>query len=124
MTTYASLQDAAAATGGTYAVISAVCKGKAIASGKHNGERLTWRFLEDARKMSPEEIASVVREAQTRMKPYKKVQCLTTGVCYQSAAEASQATGVSVGMVRSCCQRPGTLSIDMHGNRLAWAYCS
>lgn len=109
--------------------ISECCSGTHYSAGIINNERLVWVYYEDYIKMTDEEKAQRIFQAQNRMKGgnhfgAKSVICLTTNEIFSTAAEAakyyntdnSSIGKVCKGRLKTCGKHP------LSGAKLQWAY--
>lgn len=86
-------------------LISRCCHGKAHSTGTLNGEPLKWMFLEEYKKLSPNQIKEILDEPVliTNSRP---VVCINNGKRFNSAQDAASWVGLvqASGLIR-CCQR-------------------
>lgn len=77
--------------------------------GSLNGERLTWRYLEEGNKMSEEDIVEFIRIANEGNKgkynpSSKSVICLNTMNIYDTMKNAEEYTTAKASEISNCCR--------------------
>lgn len=92
---YSTMAQATLDTGAEH--ISDCCKGKMATSGKDkNGNALYWKYLHEYTGTEHIEIKKQKRKKTT-------VQCVNTGIIYDSAKAAERATGINSSSIGRCC---------------------
>ena len=91
-------------------------------AGKLNdGTPLLWVFLSDYENMSEQEIKKYISNCKRKRPPnIKKVICVTTGVIFDSIAEAEQKYNAK--SVSDCCSHKRNFAGKLNGVPLQWMY--
>ena len=98
------------------------CNGNKKSAGKLNdGTPLLWMFLSDYENMSEQEIKKYISHCKRKRPPnIKKVICITTGVIFDSIAEAEQKYNAK--SVSDCCSHKRNFAGKLNGVPLQWMY--
>ena len=89
--------------------ISSCCSHTNRSAGEKNGVRLVWRYKSEYDLMSQTDIKRAIIDAQNptyggKNCNAKPVICVTTGVKYDCATEASRQTGLDTSSIVKCCK--------------------
>lgn len=98
------------------------CNGNKKSAGKLNdGTPLLWIFLSDYENMSEQQINEYISHCE-RKRPsnIKKVICITTGVIFDSIAEAEQKYNAK--SISNCCSHKRNFAGKLNGVPLQWMY--
>lgn len=98
------------------------CNGNKKSAGKLNdGTPLLWMYLSDYEKMSEQEIKEYISHCE-RKRPFntRKVICITTGIIFNSIAEAEQKYNAK--SISYCCSHKRNFAGKLNGVPLQWMY--
>ena len=100
--------------------ISQNLSGKVNSSGEINGEPLVWIYLEDYKKFTEEEIR---RRLNVKNIKDNRVICITTGMIFKSATEASIYYNINYSGIGKCCKGKSNYCGKLKdGTPLVWEY--
>lgn len=105
--------------------IVSCCRNKRKSTGKVNGDKLIWMYLEDYKNISKEEVQEKINNANKNNRINKKpVICVTTGVIFDNITEASKYYGIKHSCsISFCCKGKYKTSGKLSdGTPLVWKY--
>lgn len=107
--------------------ISSCCSGRYKSAGKYNGVRLVWAYLEDYKKMSPDDIKQAIYDGQ-RAKSRgnngraRQVMLCNTGEIFDCVLDAAEKYNISVGGILNNCKHKTSYSGMYFNNKLRWEF--
>lgn len=113
---YASVSDAARATGVDSSSISTCCLGKSKSAGSRNGEKIVWVFKEDEDTLKQR----VLNADNVESKPRKVTN--NFGDVYVNIANAARETGVCNSSISACCLGKVKSAGKRDGVKIVWVY--
>lgn len=106
--------------------ISTCCRRLSNFAGSHNGDNLTWAYLEDYNKFSEKDIEELLERARRRRlnnRPSPKVFCVTTGEIFETRKDIlKKHPHIELANVSACCNKRTKTAGIIEGKRAVWMY--